>query len=53
MFYEQAYPDENVRIRKWKSIAERLGIEIVDDAVLAEQRKQRELAKVHAEFLTD
>lgn len=34
-------------------MAERMGIRVVEDEDLAEQRKQRELAKVRAEFMMD
>lgn len=53
VFYEQAYPEENVRQRKWRQMAEKLGIDIEVDERLAEERKRRELEKAHAEFMID
>lgn len=53
MFYEQAYPEAMARARKWKEMAERLGIEIEVDPELERRRIQAELDKAAAEFLTD
>jgi len=53
VFYEQAFPEELARARKMKDMATKLGIPIVTNETLAEQRKARELAKAHAEFMND
>lgn len=53
VFYEQAYPEPLPRQRKWKEMAQKLGIEVLVDPVLDERRKAAELAKAHAEFMMD
>ena len=51
VFYEQAFPDEMKRQRKWKEMATKLGISIVTDEDLEKARMDRALAVAEAEFL--
>ena len=53
VFYEQSFPDELARNRKWMNMAEKMGIEVITDEILEKQRKDRALAVAQAEFLGD
>lgn len=37
-------------MRKWKDLAKKVGVEIVEDEVLVEERKQRALVDVMSEL---
>ena len=53
IFYEKATPDEMARNRKWRQMAEKMGIEVEVDKELEEQRKQKLLDVAMQDFLGD
>ena len=53
VFYEQSFPDEMARNRKWKDMAAKMNIEVITDETLEKQRMERALAVAQAEFLGD
>lgn len=47
---EMAYPEESVRMGEWRKMAEKLGIERVEDPELVAGRRKRVQADLEAMF---
>jgi hypothetical protein len=47
------HPDEGKRTREWQKLAEKAGVEIVENPAIAAARRDRMLAAVEEEFGVD
>lgn len=51
--FKRAHPEELPRVRAWKDLAKKLGVEIVEDEELARARLNKALAAVQADLMGD